>query len=156
MGHGSLQVHIAVALSKHVVSRAKKLVSSNPTSCRHECPNQPSCNKAQSPDPPGLLPVSMSEPLLCARTLEQGGERGVPKLCGMPEPVHARTAQVPSSYAGMAKLSPLHECQVGRFSSARGSGVGLLSGDELFQDCSKGKCPNPCTRGTFGLAQISP
>ena len=44
---------------------------------------------------------------------------------------------------------------VGVISSARGHGVGLLSGDELFLDCRKGKFPNPCMRGTFGLPHTS-
>ena len=42
----------------------------------------------------------MPDPLLYARTLEagfHGGKVGVPELCRMPEPVHARTTQVPFS-----------------------------------------------------------
>ena len=56
----------------------------------------------------------MSEPLLYARTLGEefrGREEWVLELCQMPEPVHARTTQVPSSCAGMAKTVSLCERQ---------------------------------------------
>ena len=56
--------------------------------------------RLNSRTPPRLLSVSMPESLLYARTLEagfHGGKERVPELCRMPEPVHARTTQVPFS-----------------------------------------------------------